>query len=353
MTNSSRRKFLQQLTGSTACLAFLSPTAVLALTHNQKSQSDNNSLSFTDLEGMGPRINTEFVADKYVALHEERELPAHMIDQANQKYVEWLLRETIADQGLSWDESDRLVWTYQYYGFCDHTGQCHKLLGYSQAVQEFLYNSVSGLLDVDVQWNLLEKNYHYSNPGPFNFNGFIGRYTYLVNRVWLASAEGDIKDYGLVTATPLNRAINFITSTGSTLNTSLIYLIPGNTSLMSPFSELLHLSTHGPSRRLARQLGRMHKRQKAEETARVIGETITESAAILLAQQYLNKIRRYGDRINIVSSHAKSLVHRYSLIPDTVDYMQLHGVQQTLAQYSKDPLKLIKEISHSFNKLSV
>lgn len=351
MANQSRRKFLQQLTKSSAFLAFLSPTAVVALAHKQKEQIDN-ILSFTDLDGLGPDINAQLIENNFIALHEERELPVYTIDPANRQYVEWLFREMVSNKGLSWDESDRLVWTYQYYGFCDHSGHCDKLLRYSRSAQDYLYNSVSGLLDVDVNWSLLSDDYDYSSPDHVQFKGVIGRYTYLMSRVWLSSAEGEIKDYGLITSTPLNRAINYVTSNGNELNTSLIYLIPGVTSLMSPFSELLHLTTHGPSRRLVQQLGLMRNPHHAEETSRIVGETITESAAILMAQQYLNK-NRHGDRINIINAHANYMSNQYSLIPDTVDYMKLHGVQQTLAHFNDDPLHLVKEISHLFNKLVV
>lgn len=351
MTNLTRRKFLQHLTKSAAFLAFISPTTTSAIVHKFKDQADH-VLSFSELNGLGPDINAQMVENRFVALHEERELPAYTIDADNRHYVEWVLREMVANLGEPWVESDKLVWTYQYYGYCDHSGECDKLLNYSKSAKEFLYNSVSGLLDVDLDWNLLREDYDYSAPGKDRFNGVIGRYTYLMSRVWLASAEGEIKDYGLIRAVPLNRAINFITSTGNELNTSLIYVIPGITSLMSPFSELLHLTTHGPSRQLVKQLGLLRNPKQAEETSRIVSETITESAAFLMAEQYLNKYHYY-DRIKTINQHAGSMVGRYSLIPDTVDYMKLHGVQQTLAHFADDPLHLVKEISHSFNIVKV
>jgi hypothetical protein len=341
--NLSRRNFLQHLATGAACLAFTSPSTAFAIAHKYKRDVDD-LLSFTDLEGLGPQINTEFPGKGYLALHEERTLSPYMIDDLNRSYAEWLLKEMYAEQGLLWDKKNKLIWTYQHYGFCDHSNQCYKLLNYCMSVQDFLYNRVTGLLDIDTKWEVLGEDFMQH---PDRFSGLVGRYTYLVYRIHLLDSVGELKDYGLIRATPVNRAINYITADHNVPNTSLMYIIPGNTSLVSPFSELLHISTHGPSRRLADQLGRESNPQDAEETSRIVGETITESAAILMAQQYLQQYR-FLDRMTIINSHARSLASRYGLIRNTVAYMANNGVQQTLNSFTDDPLHLVKEISHSF-----
>lgn len=341
--NLPRRKFLQHLAKGTACLAILSPTGVYGIAHRHLSNSDD-LLSFTDLEGLGPEIKTQFTGNGYVALHEEHVLPSYMVSEANRHYVEWLLRDMVEKKGLHWDATDRLVWTYQYYGICDHSIQCYRLLEYSMSAQKYLYSAVHGLLDINVKWDVLSENYDYAHQKRRYFNGFVGRFTYLVNRVNLVDKEGVIKDFGLVSATPVNRAINYIKSRGNIPNASLMYLIPGNTSLVSPFSELLHITTHGPSQRLSLELERRHNKQQAKEISHIIGETVTESAALLLAQRYLEK-RHLANRMTIIDAHARYLGSRYALMPTTFNYMLRHGVEETLSSYCNDPLNLAYSIS--------
>lgn len=340
--NLPRRELLQHLAGGVAWIAMASPATAIANIHRRKHGVED-SLSFTELEGLGPTINTEYIDSGYVALHSERELPAYMIDDSNSSYVEWLLREMYAEQGWEWDEANKLVWTYQHYGFCDQSDHCNKLLGYCMSAQDFLYNRVEGLLDIDIKWEVLSEDF---SDHLYRFNGLVGRYTYLIHRIYLLDSSGQLKDYGLIRATPVDRAINYITADQNVPSTSLMYIIPGNTSLVSPFSELLHITTHGPSKRLADQLDQEQNNQHAEETSRIVGETITESAAILMAQQYL-QLHRFVDRLTIIYSHARDLARRFELMGNTVAYMTSHGVQQTLNSYSDDPLRLVDEISHS------
>ena len=350
-TNLPRRKFLHKLVGSAAGLAFFPQTTVFAIP-NRHSAVTREFLSFTELEGLGPEINVEFIDGDYIALHAENALPSHMFDAYNRDYVEYLLREMVASHGLQWDETDRIIWTYQYYGYCDHSNYCNKLLDYSRSAYDFLYNTVEGLLDVNVDWSVLTDDFDFKKQTSTHFSGMIGRYTYLVNRVILQGADGKLKDFGLVNAAPVNRAINYITSKGHEPNTSLMYIIPGNTSLLSPFSEMLHLTTHGPSRRLKLQLVHKHYGQYADDVSHTVGETITESAAILTAQKFLKK-HNLDKRMSVINKHAKFLDQQYALMGDTLSYMKLHGVQKTLNRFSDDPLHLVKEISHSFMNLKM
>lgn len=345
IVNLSRRKFLQHLASNAACLALVSPTTVFAITNKYKGDA-GDLLSFTELQGLGPEINSDFVDGDYIALHKERELPANIIDEAGQSRAERLLREMFDKQGWHWDKNDSLLWTYQHYGTCDHSQQCYKLLSYCLSAQDFLYDTVQGLLDASINWDILNQDFNYSIQRHNNFNGFIGRYTYLVHRLNLLDQHGWIKEYGLTNVSPVNRAINYITTEDYVPDTSLIYIIPGQTSLISPFSELIHITTHGPSVRLARELGVQYNRQQAGETSRIIGETITESAAILVAQNYLTKYN-HAEQLALVNYHANNLGGRFSLVPETVAYMKQHGVQQTLNTYTDDPVHLVNEISKS------
>ena len=344
--NLPRRKFLQQLTGGAASLVLLSPATVFAISDKGPVRANGN-LAFTDLEGLGPEINAPLNGDEFIALHEEGALPQHMFEEVNRGYVEYLLRDLVANEGERWDESDQILWTYQYYGFCDHSDHCEALLNYSHSAQDYLYNNVNGLLDVGINWSLLSDDFNYQKKNAANYRGLIGRYTYLVNRVSLVDSLGNMKELGLVSATPVNRAINYIKSKENVPSSSLMYLIPGNTSLMSPFSELLHLTTHEPSQQLMMQLAHRHGSQYANETSHLVGETITESAAILTAQQYLKKNRLF-EHMGIINVHAKSLGRQYALMADAIAYMQLHGVQKTLSRFSENPLRLVKDLSHTF-----
>ena len=78
----------------------------------------------------------------------------------------------------------------------------------------------------------------------------------------------------------------------------------------------------------------------------MISETITESAALIMAQNYLNNYR-YDDSMKFVYSHANYLGSRYSLMPDTLAYMNRHGVQKTLDRFTNNPLYLVNDLSYS------
>jgi len=346
-TNLTRRIFLRKLAGGAVGLTFLSPVSLFALP-GKRLNNESDLLSFIDLNGMGPEINAQNLENKYIALHAEGILPDYMADALDRVYVENLLRETIVADGGEWDETDRILWTYQYYGFCDHSEHCEKLMSYCGKAQDYLYNSVQGLNDANINWNLLSEEFDYEQRSPMHFTGLIGRFNYLVNRVSLMDTQGNMKDFGLVSATPVNRAINYIISMGSVPSNSMMYIIPGNTSLMSPFSELLHLTTHGPAHRLKMELALKYNPQYADEVAHIIGETITESAAILTAQQFLKR-NRLSDRMNFIDTHARSLNRQYSLMSDMLAYMQLYGVQKTLMRFTENPLQLFKAVSHSLN----
>jgi len=344
--NLPRRKFLQQLTGSTAGLLFISPARLLAIPEDNFAKN-TDFLSFAYLNGLGPEVSVNDIDGHYVPLHAESILPSYMFDDFNRTYVEFLLRQMMAAQGLKWNESDRIIYSYQYHGYCDHTSECNRLAEYSRTAKDYLYNSVNGLLDIQLNWNVLLEDFDYAKQPSSLFNGLIGRYTYLVNRVNLVDTEGNFREVGLISISPVNRAINYITSEGIRPESSLIYVIPGATSLMSPFSELLHLTTHAPSKRLSDQLTQGKNPHHANTSSHMIGETITESAAYLVARRFL-KQSQYGERASVINAHAKSLSNRYSLMGDTVAYMMRHGVQKTLDRFAEDPLHLVKEISHGF-----
>ena len=151
----------------------------------------------------------------------------------------------------------------------------------------------------------------------------------------------------MVNAKPVNRAIHFIDASNGDVqhpDQRLIYVIGGETALVSPFSEMIHLSTHKPAMRYANELSQNHNKDEADSLARNSGETVTEAAAILLALDYLYEI---GNKVRAkqIVNHARSLNNQLFEFSHSINYMQKYGVQNALDVYKDSPDKYMKAIA--------
>jgi len=159
--------------------------------------------------------------------------------------------------------------------------------------------------------------------------------------------EGERILPGIVNIMPVERAINYIVDDdnhnpiGST-----IFLIHGRTSLISPFSELIHLSTHQPTLRLTEELTEFPEAGDAQMVGREYGESITEAAGSLLAMSFLQKYGR-PDEKNVVRAVSQNISNQYPLVRNVMVYMNQKSVQQVFNDYSENPRKVIKAIKKS------
>jgi hypothetical protein len=338
----TRRSFLSYLLVSAATASFVPKYAFGNIFSNNSPES--NWLSFSSQKGIGPWLDESTLKQRYCALHKETALPDIRIDQSDYRKTISLLEKVLADQGVRWKKSSRIVWKYQHYGVCDPSIHSEKLLSYSRLTQDYLYSHISGLLEINLDWDLLIKNHTRSFIETKGYRGLVGKHTYLVYRVNGVDDEGTLLQPGLANIMPVERAINYIIDDdhhkpiGST-----IFVIHGPTSLISPFTELIHLIIHQPTLLLTRELAASQGEVDAQIVGRVYGESIAEGAGILLALSFLQKYGRTNEE-NIVIAVAQNIVDQYPLVQGVITYMDQNGIQRVLSDYSENPVRVMKDI---------
>lgn len=339
----TRRNFLTYLLVSTAAATF-TPKLGFA-NYSPNNQPVSNWLSFSTQNGVGPWQDESTVMERCCALHKETILPRNRVEKSDYRNTILLLEKVLANEGIHRGESRRVVWTYQHYGVCDSSIHSKRLLLYSRLAQDYLYSNISGLVDFNHDWSVLENNHSQSLVDLRGYRGFVGKHTYLVYRVNAIDENGRDIQPGIVNVIPVERAINYIVDDDNHIPTrSTIFVIHGLTSLNSPFSELIHLTTHQPTLRLIRELAVSQGESYALMLGRAYGEAVTEAAGILIA---LNFLQKYGsvDEENVVRSVSKNISSQYSLAKSAMTFMSQNGVQRVLNAYSENPLLVINQIT--------
>ena len=339
----TRRNFLSYLLVSAAAASFIPKYAFGNFYPN--NTPENNWLSFSSQKGVGPWLDESTLMQQHTALHKETILPVKNIDQSSYRNTVSLLKKVLADHGIRWKKSNRIVWTYQHYGVSDSSIHSKRLLSYSTMAQDYLYRNVSGLMEIDLDWSLLTKQHSRSFVATKGYKGLIGKHTYLVYRVNAVDEKGEQILPGIVNIMPVERSINYVIDddkhkpTGST-----IFVIHGLTSLIAPFSELIHLTTHQPTLRFATKLMTASSLEEtdAQMVGRIYGESISEAAGILLALSFLQKYGR-TDEQSIVKTLSQNIT-QYPLVQGAMAYMKQNSVQQVLDAYSENPRRVMKEI---------
>ena len=339
----SRRKFLQTI-GVGAALYSVAPSTFATDILSKKSPIITD-LYFVDRNGFGPQLDAPFVEENFIPLHKEISLPAMDTASAEYKNTKTVLKSEFKRMNETWSDDFRLTWSYQHYGAPDKSASNTHLVKYCQGVQSYLYNNVHGLDDLKISWESLNDGMDVvSKTGN---RALVGKHTYFVLRVNAVDVDGNVRETYLVNAKPVNRAIHFIDASDGDVqhpDQRLIYVIGGATSLVSPFSEMIHLSTHKPAMRYASELIRDYEKDEANSLARNSGETVTEAAAILLSLDYLYEIGN-ADRAKQIVHHAKSLSSQLFEFSHSIAYMQKYGVQNALDTYKESPHDYMKAIA--------
>jgi len=341
----SRRQFLSYLS-LPAALYLAKPRMLLAGNGQQNFHSTSDFLTFVDRDGLGPRVDAPVVQNSYMPLHGEQTITKQIFTPDEIVMMKSMLKSEFEYSGIPWDDSFELSYSFQHYGVPDKSGQGRHLLAYCERVYDFLYSRINGLFNADMSWALLSDNEVPVNMDQGHFIGQVGRYTYYVLRVYVD--HPDLDDLpSLINAQPLDRAIHFIVAGESSLpKHANLYVIPGQTSLVSPFSELLHLTFHAPSEHYAEELSKTLAKDTARQRAIDAGETINEATAILLAKEYIN---RFGssDRIVTINNMEHSLNKRFTNLSNAISYIDRNGIQKSVDLYLENPSKFMRKVSRA------
>ena len=341
-TNYLRRRFLRLIASGT--LAYTA--GVNAIPKQGFFEEDVHN--FADFSGLGPPVEGAFLEDHYCPLHDEKiysheTIAKPLLDEANN-----LLKQEFEKQNIAWKDSYKIIWTSQHYGVPDRSLESLNLLRHCKNAHEYLYDNISGLLETNLNWELL---YHRNNlkncPSDTQqaFTAYVGRYIYLAIRISAVDENNNPQGPYLIYPRPLERSINLIRSSRATNQPTSckIYIIPGITALISPFSELLHLSTSEPTLHYAEEIAKSKNYQTALEEARTVGETVTEAISIVLAWQYFQTKKRTNrlNQINALTQHMRSYLPNLNNI---LAFATEYGVQQCYSDYKNSPQKFVRDV---------
>jgi len=337
----TRRYFLSYL-GVSGFLVSGYANAAFTAAHKTLVPAIADQFSFADKIGLGPQIDAP-VVEKYLAPLHKEQVQGQVRDAGNFTGVKKMLKNYYIDQDIPWRENYELSISAQHYGVAyEDSDEAEKLVEYSKNVCDYLFHRIQGLFQTGLNWNVL----HTDSSDLTSVNGFniiIGRFTYLVSRVFVSNSDIKNAPY-LASAEPLDRAINYIESGRTSVpSRGLIYLIPGATSLVSPFSEVLHISLHKPSKMYEKVLSREFSQEISHQKAIQTGETVNEALALMLAREYQEKYGR-GDYKTYIDYMAESLAREYPKLLNVISYTQRHGLQSTVDRYLENPAKLMAVI---------
>jgi len=335
----SRRDFVTFILASG--ILYIVPPAAISISRVDDHPPEADPYSFVDNAGLGPRVDAPVVEKTYIPIHDEEALPSFVTTRY--RGAEAALRALFAEEGQSWDDTYRLNYSFQHYGVCEGEPVCQSLLRYCKAVQEYLYDRLDRLLQADLRWELLLSIAAKPKWRTRGFRGVVGRYTYYLIRVSAVNEAGEFLKPYLVAADPVDRALHYIVVDSAKLPIrSVAFITPGPKSLIAPFSELIHLSTHAPALRYAEALEESAGGEPAREQARIWGETVTESAAILLAHEYM-QVQQQVQRLENISAVASNLSTRFPHMADMITYMRENGIQEALDIWMDRPGRLVKK----------
>jgi hypothetical protein len=329
-----------------ATAAGLFPVVAMAVNALGKSGEHNHqSLEFADRHGLGPEMDAPDVERYCQPLHQEKLLSPTAVDQNILATATQILKFQVRDAGLQWHEDYQVGFTYQHYGVPDNSELTDPLLAYCEYVNDYAHAKLPHMFNAKVHWQPL--THDDAVGGVPAFRGFVGRYTYYVVRAVVLNPHSGGELPYLVQASPVERAIHYIESGESAApKRGTLYIIPGTTSLVAPFSELLHLTFHEPSQRYATELTSSLGEVQAKERARIAGETVNEAAAIVLASEFLQKMG-HSERLPTVKFMTDNLSDTYGYLPKAIAYMRRNSVQDAVDMYFDNPARFMASIENA------
>lgn len=301
-----------------------------------------DSLAFSEMSGLGPPLDAEYIERNLVPLHREVDITHQFVINENEfSNALKLLRQQFEVSGIQWKDSYVPRISEQHYGMTAEADMGKMLLSYCNNVTAYLEKRMPDLIEQLPHWDLLM-------PAPQAINNsvqaYVGKYNYNVRRFQVANQDGDLLPPYLITARPVERAVNFMTAgLYSYEEAGLIYVIGGITSLTAPFSEMLHLATHRPAIDFMRELQRETGYVKAMRYSREVTESLTEAAAISLSMDYMRILGR-SDKLDMIVRHARSLNSQFSYFGRILSMMQSEGPSHILQSYVKDPFAIADQL---------
>lgn len=329
----SRRRFLTEIIAP-AALAAAYPASVSALV-TAKSNKAEFPLHFTDITGLGPEVETDTIFEYFVPLHSEQILPSSRLSSLEKTSVENALRSAFRNDNLPWHDEYEIAFSFQHYGVPHQSRELNELVNYCETSTDYIKSHFSGLFTPNVNWSLLDGGINHNHHG---FYGYVGRFTYYVVKAYVSNMEDDGETPYLVQAQPIERAINHIRSGDHhSPDAGTIFLVPGISSMVSPFSEFIHLTFHEGAQRYSKEITPQVGPVQAREQARNVTESLVESLSITMAKQFIHEIG-HDEKLQTIQYMADNLATKFTYMPQISKHIQRSGIQNVIDSVQNSPV---------------
>ena len=338
---SSRRDFLRST---------LAPGFLLALTPFKSSavsmiasKAASLPLYFTEITGLGPELPTATILERFTPLHPELELPTDRMPNRKSAAIKTALQNAFHKSGLPWKEHYEVAFSYQHYGVPDQSRELAELVRYSEAATNYLKSRYTGLFTPKIQWQLLPEHYPIEND---RFAGYVGRFTYHLVKAYVSNIDMDEPAPYLAHAQPIERAINYIQGgKQETPSAGTIFLVPGISSMMAPFSELIHLSFHASAQAQISELSKTMDAGAARQHVRNVTESLVESLSYSIAESFMHDIE-HTEKLPTIKYMADNLAAKFSYMPQITRTIKARGVQSVINEVQDDMTDFIAQFDH-------
>ncbi len=321
----TRRHFLRHaLLPATALLT----TPLTALASNPQRRSRTFPLYFTEITGLGPEVSTDTILERFTPLHPELALPAPQISAPQRRDIKMALESAFRQENVPWQDDYQVSFVYQHYGVPHQSRELSELIQYSDAATCYLESQFSRLFTPRITWQLLPESGELVTQN--NFTGYAGRFTYHLVKAFVNNAPDAANPPYLVHARPIERAINYIKS-GTTLtpDSGMIFLVPGVSAMVAPFSEFIHLTFHKSAELQIANLAPEMGMDQARQYAHNVTESLVESLSYSIARLFILEIG-HEEKLPTLQYMADNLATKFSYMPLINQMIDTLGVQQVI-----------------------
>lgn len=258
--------------------------------------------------------------------------------EAKEKIIEWI--EKAVDKNVIQTEEgeyDFKIWRY-VYGVPSGARIAESLLAHCKRAVEFLYNTLKGLDWYDIDWTIIHSGDNFEHQ--FHQKGFVGDNYYMIYE-----AEVEHKKSGKHLPTPLFIAPAGGGFYGRKYNEATkkwlwhIFISAGKSAIVSPFSEVIPLTTSKASDRLEKDVG-SYLARVAEET---ISESLSYHVAKLMIQEFNIPIgEKYLEDMHR-NLHERDDAYRF--VPHARKWIEAYGIQKAFDLYMEDPNRFMNTVT--------
>ncbi len=228
-------------------------------------------------------------------------------------------------------------YTTQVFGVPEEDRYAYPLLEYCRKAVEFLYERLEGLKEYDIRWTVVENR---SYEKDFGGRGFIGNSSYDVRWVNIR----DLKTGKIISKTGgtiyLREGFGILSTNPKTHKLSgwFLFISTGRSAIVSPFSEVMPLTTIESASRYRNKTGSPALAMKADEA-------LVEGISYMLAGEISEKLGIPNGYERVEDMKENLLVRpEYEYLRQSIEWIKRNGIQKAFDLYMEDPGKFLSAI---------